>query len=93
MLEAGYGEWSTGHPPSYAARSLDELHRLVERLAAAPSVSSYGGGASGDHAWISVIDRGFVLHAYFVEDCRGDGIIGFEFYGPYPPGTEMKSSG
>src|SRR5438132_1498626 len=88
MLEASYGEWGMGSPSVYKTLAMEELVALVDRLAAAPPVSSDGGGASGDHAWISVIDRGFVLHAYFGEDCRADGAVGFELYGACPPGTE-----
>lgn len=90
MLSACYGEWGTGRPPDYAAYSLAELHGLVDRFAAAPPVSSQGDGASGTHAWISVIDRGFVLHAYFGEECRAGGAVGYELYGPYPPRTERE---
>jgi hypothetical protein len=88
MLESSYSEWGMGQPPVYAVRSLAALHALVDRLAAAPTVSSRGAGASGDHAWISVIDRGFIAHAYFGEETRRDGVISFELYGPYSPGTE-----
>jgi hypothetical protein len=88
MLEAYCGEWGAVRPPDYSAQSVGDLHALVDRLAAPRTLSSRGEGASGDHAWLSVIDRGFVLHAYFGEDCGGDGVVGFELYGPYPPGTE-----
>jgi hypothetical protein len=90
MLEARYSEWDSCSPNSYAALMLDELCALVDRFAAAPPVSSYVGGASGAHACMSVIDHGFVLHAYFGEDCRGGGVVEFELYGPYPPGTERN---
>jgi hypothetical protein len=90
MLEACQGEWGTVCPPRYSAVALSDLCSLIDRLAAAAPLSSRIDGASGDHAWISVIDRGFVLHAYFGENCRADGIVGFELYGPYPPGTECE---
>lgn len=93
MLEASYGEWGAGPPVDYSAHPVGDLHALVDRLAAAPTVSSRGDGASGDHAWLSVIDRGFVLHAYFGEDCRDGGFVGFELYGPYPSGTERDPVG
>jgi hypothetical protein len=88
MLEASVGEWGAG-TTGYHGRTLAELDALVDRLAAAPTLSSSGEGAMGDHAWLSVIDRGFVAHFYFGEGCR-DGLIGFELYGPYPPGTERQ---
>jgi hypothetical protein len=88
MLEASVGEWGSGST-DYRGRTLAELDALVDRLAAAPPLSSSGAGVMGDHAWVSVIDRGFVAHFYFSEGCR-DGLVGFELYGPYPPGTERQ---
>lgn len=86
MLNACHGEWDRENAYGYTPHSLDELRRLVDRLAAARPVSSYPGGASGDHAWILVSDHGFDLSVYFGEGCREDGVVRFELYGPYTPG-------
>jgi hypothetical protein len=86
MLKAHHGEWNKENSPRLTARSLGELCSLVDRLAAARPVSSYGGGASGHHAWIIVSDQGFNLEVYFGEDTRTDGVIDFVLYGPCPPG-------
>ena len=92
MLEASHCEWGKERPTGYAPVALEDLGALVDRLVAAPTISSRDGGASGDHAWISVIDHGFIAHAYFGEQTRRDGVISFELYGPYPPGTERDDS-
>lgn len=86
MLNAYYGEFNKRIPPTLAPNSLDELYQLIDRLAAARPVSSYGRGMSGDHAWIIVSDHGFDLSAYFSEDCREEGVVWFVLYGPYSPG-------
>lgn len=86
MLNAYHGEWHKANSPRLTAHSQDELCSLVDRLAAARPVSSYGGGASGHHAWIIVSDRGFNLEVYFGEDTRADGVIDFVLYGPCSPG-------
>lgn len=65
---------------------LVQLVGLVDEFVALPSLSRFGDGFAGHKAWISVVDRGFVFHAYF-----GDDAIDFELYGPYEPGTEMTS--
>ena len=90
MLEAYYGEFSKDNSPAFSPYSLDELYALVDRLAAARPVSSYGRGMSGHHAWIVLKNRDFGLVAYFGEDCRSDGVVDFELRGPYPPGTDYK---
>ena len=90
MLKARYGQWDTACPNNYALLPLDHLCALVEGLAAAPSLSTDVSGAAGTHALISVIDHGFILHAYFGEDCREGGVVEFELYGPYAPGTERN---
>src|SRR5262245_42876870 len=92
MLEVSYGEWNTEGSTDYQALSLEDLCALVDRFAAAPPLSSYGPNASGDHAWMSVIDRGFVAHVYFDEGTGANGTVEFELYGPYPPGTERDYS-
>lgn len=86
MLNACYGEFNKKIPPTLAPHSLDELYLLIDRLAAARPVSSYGRGISGDHAWICVSDRGFDVEAYFSEDCREESVVWFVLYGPYSPG-------
>jgi hypothetical protein len=86
MLKAYYGEWNKDNSHSLTAHSLDVLHELIDRLAAARPVSSYRGGARGDHAWIIVSDHGFDLSVYFGENCREDGEVRFLLYGPYSPG-------
>jgi hypothetical protein len=86
MLEAYDGEWNKVSSPRFAARSLDDLYRLVDRHAAARPVSSHGGGARGDHAWVVVRNPDFSLAAYFGEDCLSDGVVRFHLYGPCPPG-------
>jgi hypothetical protein len=89
MLHASCTEFDMAGPGDFRPFSLDELGTLIDRLAAAPTVSSRGRGTSGHHAWISVIDRGFVLHAYFGEETNEQGRIDFELYGAYPPGEEL----
>lgn len=90
MLKAYHGEWNKENAHRLTAHSLDELHKLVDRLAAARPVSSYRGGASGDHAWIIVSDHGFDLSVNFGEDCREEGVVWFLLYGPYSPGEKGK---
>jgi len=67
-----------------AAMPLADILALVDRFARMPPLASYNPEQAGDHAWLSVIDRGFVFHAYFDELD-----VSFELYGPFPPGTEM----
>src|SRR5262245_4753592 len=69
MLKVSTGEWGSGSM-AFSGRTLAELDALVDRFAAAPPLSSSGPDVMGDHAWISVIDRGFVAHFYFGEGCR-----------------------
>jgi hypothetical protein len=88
MLDVSVGEWGAGST-AFSGRTLAELDALVDRFAAAPTLSRSGAGAVGDHVWVSVIDRGFVAHFYFGEGCP-DGLVGFELYGPHPPGTERQ---
>src|SRR5262249_13693241 len=88
MLQANCGGYSTTQAVGYKGVALPELLEMVARLSAAPRVSSLFEGALGDHAWLSVIDRGFIMHAYFGETTFSEGVISFEIYGPYPPGTE-----
>lgn len=86
MLNAYYGEWNNKNSYKLTPHSLDELYRLIDRLAAARPISSYSRGASGDHAWIIASDHGFDLSVYFGEGCREDGVVRFLLYGPYAPG-------
>lgn len=90
MLEAYYGEFNKANSPSFAAHALDELYAWVDRLAAARPVSSYQGGASGDHACICVKNVNFFLNAYFGEECRNDNAVRFELYGPYSPEEQSQ---
>jgi hypothetical protein len=66
-------------------REVEELLVVVERFSEMGSdlQGRFSQVAYGDHAWISIIDAGFVLHAYFYEQ-----IIRFELYGPKPVGKE-----
>jgi hypothetical protein len=86
MLKAYHGEFNKENAYQLTSHSRDELHTLIDRLAAARTVSSYGGGSSGHHAWIIVSDHGFNLEIYFGEDTHKDGVISFVLYGPCAPG-------
>ena len=88
MLKAYHGEWNKENSPKLAPQPLGELVELVDRLAAAPRVSSYGGGASGHHAWIIVSDHGFDLEIYFGESTGKDSVVDFVLYGPYSDGEK-----
>ena len=88
MLNAYHGEWNKDLPHHLTAHSLDELCSLVDRLAAARPVSSYGGGVRGHHAWIIVSDRGFSLEVYFGEDTRQDDEVDFVLHGQCSPGEQ-----
>jgi hypothetical protein len=89
MLETSYFEQGMNRASEYQGLTWLELGTLIDRLAAAPPLSSYG-GAFGTHAYLSVIDRGFIFHAYFGEETGTQGTLSFELYGPYPPGTERE---
>lgn len=67
---------------------LDQLAALIDSFVVLPSLSTFGEGVSGSKAWISVVDRGFIFHAYF-----GDDAIDFELYGPFEPDTEIAPRG
>ena len=64
---------------SEAPRDLGELLTVVDRFAAigVDGGERFRGGNAGSHAWISIIDQGFVVHAYFTKR-----EITFELYGP-----------
>ncbi len=69
---------------------LDTLLKHIEAISALPALSSYPGGVSGCQGSMTIVDKGFILHAYFVDD---EGIVDgtpvqFELYGPYPSGQE-----
>lgn len=68
-------------------RTAEELLRVVDRFHGMGSdlAGRFPSWADGDHAWISVVDRGFVLHAYFERRT-----IRFELYGPKPVGREKE---
>ncbi len=66
-------------------RALGELLAIVDQFFRLPPLKSYGDGIGGTHATLTVIDNGFILHAYFDEDG-----IGLEMYGPVVPGTERE---
>jgi hypothetical protein len=89
MLEASYFEQGMQRATEYLGLTWLDLNTLIERFAVAPPLSSQG-GAFGDHAYLSVIDRGFIFHAYFGEETGTQGTLSFELYGPYPPGTERE---
>src|SRR5690242_2360062 len=76
----------------FAVMALNDLLILIDRFVSMPPLHSYNrhgddapGAVRGDHAWVSVIDRGFVFHVYFSEDEPT-----FELYGPFPPGHEAQ---
>jgi hypothetical protein len=68
-------------------RKAEELLDVVDRFSEMGSDldGRFPSGADGDHAWISIIDAGFVLHAYFYRQT-----IRFELYGPMPVGKEKQ---
>ena len=68
-------------------RTVKELHKVVDGFSEMGSDldGRFPPGADGDHAWISIIDSGFVMHAYFYRQ-----IIRFELYGPKPAGKEKQ---
>src|SRR4051812_48791227 len=70
-----------------SSRSAKELMGIVDRFSemASDLDGRFSPLADGDHAWISIVDGGFVLHAYF---CRC--VIRFELYGPTPVGKETR---
>jgi hypothetical protein len=68
-------------------RELEELLDVVERFHEMGSnlEGRFAAGVVGDHAWVSVVDGGFVLHAYFnLHEIR------FELYGAQPVAKEKK---
>jgi hypothetical protein len=68
-------------------RTVEELFAVVDRFGrmASDLDGRFPPGADGAHAWISIIDQGFVMHAYFNRRT-----IGFELYGPHPAGKERE---
>lgn len=82
MLNACHGEWNKENIYQFAPKSLMEVCDLVDQLASTRPISSYPGGASGDHGWIILSDRGFDLEVYFGETTREDSIVSFVLYGP-----------
>jgi hypothetical protein len=68
-------------------REVGELLDVVERFHEMGSdvEGRFPGGSDGDHAWVSVVDGGFIVHAYF---CRKT--IRFELYAPPAVGREKK---
>lgn len=88
MLNAYFGEWHLENSATLTPHSLDQLNELIDRLAAARTISSYRGGASGHHAWIIVSDHGFNVEAYFGESTGKNDIIDFVLYGPYAEGEK-----
>ena len=68
-------------------RRLEELLDVVDRFSEMSSDldGRFPPGSSGAHAWMSIVDQGFVMHAYF--DRR---TITFELYGPTPVGREKE---
>lgn len=93
MLNVSSGHWADTHGTGElegvysdeAPTSLDALLELVDRFARMPPLRSYNPEQAGDHAWLSVIDRGFVFHVYFSDDDPT-----FELYGPFAPGSELQ---
>lgn len=90
MLNAYHGEWNKENSSQLTPHSLNELHTLIDRLAAAKPISSYPGGASGHHAWIIVSDHCFNLEIYFGESTKQNDTVDFVLYGPYQPGEETN---
>ncbi len=72
-----------GGTSSLRERPLREVLRAVDELDAMPEPTFEADGMEGDKGVLSVLDRGFILHAYF-----GGGKIRFELYGPIVPGSE-----
>src|SRR5688500_8276937 len=70
-------------------RELKELLGVVDRFTAMASDRGerFPPGVEGAHAWMSIIDQGFVMHAYFDGDT-----ISFELYGPTTVGSEKEHS-
>jgi hypothetical protein len=68
-------------------REVQELLGVVDRFDQMGSdlEGRFSPGGSGDHAWMSIIDQGFVMHAYFCAHT-----IRFELYGPKPVGKERE---
>jgi hypothetical protein len=96
MLQASFTHWlnASGERATSGKREtafdILELFTLIDRFMAMPALSSIATGMTGHHAWISITDRGFLLHAYFGEDASED-VVDFDFYGPVLPGTERQS--
>jgi hypothetical protein len=86
MLNAYHGEWNKENTYQLKSQTTEELCDLIDRLSTTRPVSSYRGGASGDHAWIILSDHGFNLEVYFGEGTRQDLVVRFVLYGPYEPG-------
>jgi hypothetical protein len=74
-----------GGTSSYRKRQLRELLRSVDELAAMPDLSIAEHGVEGAKGVLSIVDRGFIIHAYFSGHA-----IQFEVYGPFAPGTEQS---
>ena len=68
-------------------RNVDELLDVVDRFTEMGSDldGRFPSGADGDHAWISIVDGGFVLHAYFQRQA-----VTFELYGPARVGKKKR---
>ena len=74
-----------GGTSSLRKRQLRELLRSVDELSAMPALSIAEHGVEGDRGCLSIVDRGFILHAYF-----SGRAVRFEVYGPFAPGTEQS---
>ncbi len=71
--------------PRPSRLQLKELFRWVDEITALPDPINATHGYEGDKGFISIIDRGFILHAYFTGE-----IVRYELYGPFAPGTERS---
>jgi hypothetical protein len=71
-----------GEVSSLRERPLRELLRSADELAAQPEVSEARAGVTAHKGHISVIDREYILHAYFLRQH-----VEFELYGPPPRET------
>ncbi len=73
-----------GCTSSLRKRQLRELFRAVDEIATKPDLSIEENRGRESKGNLSIVDRGFILHAYVSGQT-----VDFLIYGPFPPGTEQ----
>ena len=69
----------------------DSIYQHIEAINELPLLSSFNVGIGGDRGLITIIGRGYVLHAYFREDIINRPSISIALHGPLKDTEHLKT--